>query len=99
MATVHVRTETETGRGWSFDVLVVDDSGAETVYEVALSWADYDLWCGGARAPVRVIESLFEFLLEREPAEAIRRRFDASLVRRFFSEVDDVMRRAVDDEV
>ena len=92
MASVHVGTETETPRGWAFEVRVVDDAGTGRDHVVELGWADYDLWCGGTEPPADVVAALLAFWLEREPAAALRDRFDAALIRRRHPEVDEALR-------
>ena len=57
-------------------------------FKVTLSWADYDLWCHGRVAPQRVVQAAFEFLLSRENASSILSKFDCSVIRRYFPEVD-----------
>jgi spore germination protein YaaH len=87
MAEIEVGTEIEGANHWSYKVRVFNHGRAHD-YEVTLSWSDYDLWSHGRLAPSRVVEKAFEFLLAREPAEAIMKRFDCSVIRRYFPEVD-----------
>jgi len=88
MPTVHVKQETDNQTGWQFQVELIDDAGDLHDYDVTLSWRDYDHWCRGQVQPSRVIEAAFEFLLEREPPDAIMRKFDCAVIRRYFSDVD-----------
>jgi len=94
MATITIGTETEGDNRWHYEVQV-DDGGRQHSYEVTLSWSDYDLWCKGRVAPEKVVKAAFEFLLEREPASAILSRFDCSVMRRYFSEVDSVLPKMI----
>jgi hypothetical protein len=87
MAEIDVKTEVDGDRGWTYEVEVRDGSVTHR-YEVTLSWSDYDLWSRGQVAPERVVKAAFVFLLEREPADAIMKRFDCSVIRRYFPEVD-----------
>lgn len=87
MHRIDVITETDTGRGWRFDVRVEAD-GQSHDHEVTLNWSDYDHWCHGQVAPERVVKAAFEFLLRREPASAILGRFDCAVIRRYFPDVD-----------
>lgn len=87
MAEIDVQTETEGDNHWSYEVCVTD--GTETHdYLVTLSWLDYDLWSHGRVAPEKVVHAAFEFLLSRESASSILPKFDCSLIRRYFPEVD-----------
>ena len=87
MAAIEVSHEREGTNQWSYTVRV-DVGGRRHEYAVTLGFSDYDLWCRGRAAPSKVVEQAFAFLLEREPAEAILARFDCSLIRRYFPEVD-----------
>ncbi|MEX0887746.1 MAG: hypothetical protein WD009_15045 [Phycisphaeraceae bacterium] len=87
MAEVEIGPETEGERQWSYEVRVFD-AGRTHQYAVTLSWSDYDLWSRGRVAPSKVVQAAFEFLLERESASEILPRFDCSLIRRYFPQVD-----------
>lgn len=87
MANIVIGTETEGRNNWAYNVRVVE-AGREYDYSVTLNWMDYDLWCHGRVAPERVVRAIFEYLLAREPAAAILSKFDCSLVRRYFPQID-----------
>lgn len=87
MAEIEVGTETESGNQWAYDVRVFA-GGRTHEYAVTLSFSDYDHWSRGRVPPSRVVERAFEFLLEREPATSILPKFDCSVIRRYFPEVD-----------
>ena len=91
MVEVHAETE---GDHWLCEVRV-DDAGLTTRHAVTVSRADLDRWAGGAER--EDVESLvarsFDFLLEREPANAILARFDLSVIQRYFPEYDSAFRR------
>ena len=87
MAEIDIKTETDGPNRWSYEVSVFDH-GRHHEFNVTLSWADYDLWCHGRAQPQKVVQAVFEFLLQREPVTSILSRFDCSVVRRYFPEVD-----------
>ena len=87
MAEIEVNHEREGTNQWSYDVRVFVD-GQTHDYAVTLGWADYDLWCRGKSQPAKVVQRAFEFLLERESADEIMGKFDCSVIRRYFPEVD-----------
>jgi len=87
MAEIEIEQETEGKNNWAYKVSVFD-TGKRHEYEVTLSFQDYDLWSHGAIAPSKVVEKAFKFLLEREPATSIMSKFDCSVIRRYFPEVD-----------
>ena len=68
--------------------LTINEWLANFSYQVTLSWPDYDLWSHGRVAPEKVVHAAFEFLLAHEPATSILSKFDCSLIRRYFPEVD-----------
>lgn len=90
MAEIEIGPETEGENRWHYEVTVYDGGRAHR-YEVTLGFADYDLWSKGIKPPSEVVKSAFGFLLEREGAEAILSRFDCSVIRRYFPEVDEVL--------
>ena len=61
----------------------VRESGSSSVHEVSASAEDVRRF-GGDSSPERLIECSFEFLLEREPKEAILSRFDLPVIERYF---------------
>lgn len=94
MAKIEIGTETEGTNNWSYEVRVLDN-GASHDYEVTLNWADYDLWSHGRIAPENVVQAAFEFLLQREPPSSILSKFDCSIIRRYFPEVDQELPRLI----
>lgn len=92
MAEVEINQETEGESQWSYQVRVFEN-GRTHEYDVTLGFSDYDLWSRGRVAPSRVVEAAFNFLLSREPATSILSRFDCSVIRRYFPEVDEELPR------
>ncbi len=84
---IEIGPEREGTNQWDYDVTVYEQGRIHN-YHVSLNWADYDLWSRGRKPPSRVVEAAFEFLLDREPASQIMPRFDCSIIRRYFPEVD-----------
>ncbi|MCL4742093.1 MAG: hypothetical protein KJZ54_07810 [Phycisphaerales bacterium] len=93
MSVVQVGAETETDRGWSYDVHI-RVAGADTRHVVTLAWVDHDYWCGGTRPPSEVIERLLRFVVGRVEA-ALPERFDAATVRRWLPDIDAEMTHAL----
>ncbi len=87
---IQVLTESQTSQGWAFEVRIF--CGGKTYnYQTSLSWQDYDLWSKGRARPEHVVRGAFKFLLSREEASEIMPRFDCSIIRRFFGDVDDCL--------
>ncbi len=78
------------------DVQRIDDStfevtvqrGVTTTHEVTVNPAYYQKLSGGRVSPETLVAKSFEFLLEREPNTSILRRFDLSLISRYFPEYE-----------
>ena len=87
MAEIEIGPETEGKHNWAYQVTVFD-AGRRHRYDVTLSFQDYDHWSHGSIPPSKVVEKAFKFLLQREPADAIMSKFDCSVIRRYFPEVD-----------
>lgn len=78
-----------------FEVVVQDWSG-ETHYQVTMSYADFERLGGEAAAPEACVRAAFLFLLDHEPKESILRRFDVSVIERYFPEFRREFRRYLD---
>jgi len=93
MSVVQVGAETETDRGWSYDVRI-RVAGAVTRHVVTLAWVDHDYWCGGTRPPSEVVERLLRFVVGSVEA-ALPERFDAATVRRWIPDIDTEMTQSL----
>jgi hypothetical protein len=78
--------------GWRFEVTVSDGSG-RTRHEVSLDRADYERLTGGRVPSERLVQESFNFLIEREPKDAIMRSFDLMVIGRYFPEYEDEIAR------
>jgi len=90
---VTVRAEPE-GDAWSCAV-EVREGGTTTHHTVSVSQADLARWGRGDRAEdvEDLVRRSFDFLLEREPATSILRRFDLAVIQRYFPEYDSRFKR------
>ena len=68
--------------GSIYDV-TVDDGRGSSVHEVTVWPSDVERYAPGA-TPEELIEASFAFLLEREPKEAILRRFELPVIENYF---------------
>ncbi len=66
--------------------VVVRDTKSETRHQVTVGRDTYERFAGGKFSPEQYVEAAFEFLLEREPKESILRRFDLTVISRYFPE-------------
>jgi hypothetical protein len=82
MATVDVEG---TNEGASYEFMVtVREGSTSTQHRVTLSRADYERLSGGKAGPEALVQASFDFLLEREPKEAILRSFELTTISRYF---------------
>ena len=80
--------------GWRCHV-TVDRQGEHTEHVVTVSRGDLERWSSGfERLDVEdLVQSSFEFLLEREPASSILKTFELSMIVRYFPEYDRIFSR------
>ena len=91
MVTVSAQSKAEE---WVCEV-TVDHAGQRTRHTVTVKRADLQRWGGATRRGdvESLVERSFEFLLEREPPNAILPRFDLSVIQQYFPEYDAAFRR------
>ena len=65
--------------------VTVQEGGSRTTHDVIVTPQHVERYAPGA-TPERLLEASFEFLLEREPKEAILPRFDLPVIERYFPE-------------
>ena len=66
----------------------VTEGRSETVHDVTLATGDLSRLGQPGEAGDRFVARCFDFLLAREPKESILRRFDISVISRYFSEFE-----------
>ncbi len=65
--------------------VTVEESGGATSHDVTVWPSDVERYAPGA-TPEALVRASFEFLLQREPKEAILRRFELPVIERYFPE-------------
>ena len=75
--------------GCVFRVVVSDDRGT-TTHLVTVMPSDVERYAPGS-SPEALLQAAFEFLLAREPKEAILGRFELPLIERYFPEFATMM--------
>lgn len=80
-----------TGAGNGVFRVIVEEGATRTTHEVTVTPEDVARYAPGAAAG-RLVKASFEFLLEREPKEAILPRFDLPTIERYFPEFPDTIR-------
>ena len=89
MAEINIITA-PTKDGWTFNV-EIEDQGSKTTHEVTMSKADYERLTGSAGSPEDCVRASINFLLEREPREAILSKFNITLIGQYFPEYEAEM--------
>ncbi|GMQ90584.1 MAG: hypothetical protein BMS9Abin10_0979 [Gammaproteobacteria bacterium] len=72
---------------------VVVKDAATTTHTVHITPDYYDKLTGGRVSPETLIESSFEFLLQREPNTSILSTFDLPVIGRYFPEYEGTMKK------
>jgi hypothetical protein len=67
--------------------VVVRDGGGESRHSVTMAQETLDRLTAVHKAEA-VVEAAFKFLLDREPKEAILKRFDITVISRYFPEFE-----------
>jgi hypothetical protein len=83
---IEVRRVAE-GDPMDFEVVIREGEG-ETRHHVTMSRQMCDRLAAGKHTPERCLEAAFRFLLDREPNESILRRFDVTVISRYFPEFE-----------
>jgi hypothetical protein len=78
---------TREGDPLEFEVVVREGKG-ETRHQVTMAQAACDRLSAGKHTPERCLDAAFRFLLDREPKESILRRFDVTVISRYFPEFE-----------
>jgi len=81
------RIEVDHVEGDTFRVKVREGDGS-TTHTVTVEPAYAGKLAGGAVPPEELVRRSFEFLLEREPKDAILRSFDLSVIARYFPDYE-----------
>ncbi len=91
MSDIDVRCVTATD-GWLCQVSV-KEGGSETKHSVTFTRADFQRLGGGGQSPDALVRRSFEFMLEREPKEAILKSFALTDIGRYFPEYEREIRK------
>jgi hypothetical protein len=86
IAMIQVR-QTAAQDPFAFEVVVREGKG-ETRHQVTMSRETCERLTSGKHRPERCLEAAFRFLLDREPKESILRRFDVTVISRYFPEFE-----------
>jgi hypothetical protein len=70
-----------------FEVVVREGQG-ETRHHVTIARALCEKLAAGKHTPEACLDAAFRFLLDREPKESILRRFDVTVIWRYFPEFE-----------
>jgi hypothetical protein len=68
--------------------VTVRDADSETRHHVTMARPTCERLTSGKYPPERCIAAAFRFLLDREPKESILRRFDVTMISRYFADFE-----------
>ena len=88
---VSVRRSSDDSDQFVLEVRVAEGRD-ETRHEVTLTKKDYARLARAGETAEAFVERCFAFLLAREPKESILTRFDVSVIARYFSDFERVIR-------
>ena len=90
---IHVRCDARDD-GWCCVVTVGDHPGI-TEHEVTVTSSDVARLAPPGTPVETVVQASFAFLLEREPAESILRRFELPVIGRYFPDYETEVRQLI----
>lgn len=88
---IEILNQKETGQGWDFEVRV----GGSSQFTVTVDSKDYERITNKKIQPNELVKRSFEFLLEREPKEAILRKFNIRVISTYFPEYENVISQSL----
>ena len=91
MAEVNVKGIGASGDSWVFDVNIRDSKGTSK-HMVSLKKDIYQMLTDGKVDPEELVKISFIFLLKREPKESILPEFELELIKRYFSNFEDIIK-------
>ena len=92
MISVSVRCDGRRENGWTCSVGLREHGIDVSTHRVRVSAADLDRLAPGADDPTALVETSFEFLLEREPPRSILRSFELTEIGRYFQDYESTIR-------
>ncbi len=84
--------QTAEGDPMRFDV-TISEGGSSTQHEVTVAAGEMARLSQGKQTPEALIEASFRFLLDREGKESILRRFDLTIISRYFPDFEGALPR------
>ena len=73
----------------------IKEAGSSTQHQVTVSKEAYQQLTQGKITPEELIRKSFEFLLKREPKESILSQFDILVIKRYFPEYEQEIKKLV----
>ena len=73
----------------------VKEAGSSTHHKVTVSKEAYQQLTQGKITPEELVHKSFEFLLKREPKEAILAQFDILVIKRYFPEYEQELKKLI----
>ncbi len=93
MVEISILKKDDTKNGWKFTVNLDSDS-----YYVELSKDYWQKLTGSKISPEELIKKSFQFLLQKEPKEAILKEFNLKIISSYFPEYKEFINREVNKQ-
>ena len=74
-------------------MVIVEEGGSKTEYAVTLNGEYYQRLTGGKITEEELIKKSFRFLLERESKESILSKFNLKIIKRYFPEYEEEIKK------
>ncbi len=74
-------------------VVTIEERGSTTEHAVTLDNEYYQKLTGGRMTEEELIKKSFQFLLEKESKESILSRFDLKIIRKYFPEYEEEIKK------
>jgi len=88
MADIKISLVSDEGEEFVYDVEITE-GGSTTEHKISVNTEEYEQIADGEMEPEDLVRKSLEFLLEREPKEAILSEFNIKEISRYFSEYED----------
>ena len=92
MAEIKIKKQKEIEDGWQFEVEIKEED-SQTLHLVTVDKDYFAKFSNNFSLPEELVKKSFEFLLEREPKESILSEFNISVIKTYFPEYEEEIKK------
>lgn len=92
MAEIEIKKQKETEDSWRFEVGIKEED-SQTLHLVTVDKDYFAKFSNNFSLPEELVKKSFEFLLEREPKESILSEFNISVIKTYFPEYEEEIKK------